>query len=117
MSFFSFFESISTISSTVLKHFTEGPPKKSWDLKFHLTMAMIIKGNDRLSKTPIEQIQKEYGKHTVKIPPNITIKDVILDEEYRQKSKTHLEKILKQYDDVLDDRWKDSNDNELHGEW
>ncbi|CAG8565788.1 14413_t:CDS:2 [Cetraspora pellucida] len=117
MSFFSFFEHIPTISSTVLKHYTEGPPKKSWDLKFHLAIA-LIKGNDRFSKTPIEQSQKEFEKHfALKTPPNITIKGVILDDEYRQKSKTYLEKILKPYDDVLDDKWKDPNDKGLYGEW
>ncbi|CAG8646926.1 19680_t:CDS:2, partial [Racocetra persica] len=116
MSFLSFLEYIPTISSTLFKHFIEGPPKKSWDLKFHLAIAMI-KGNNRFSKMPIEQIRKELDKHFIgKTPPNITLKDVILDEEYRQKSKTHLEKILKQYDDVLDDKWKDPNDT-LHGEW
>ncbi|CAG8704831.1 33626_t:CDS:2, partial [Racocetra persica] len=116
MSFFSFLESIPTISSTVFKHFTEGPPKKSWDLRFHLTIAMI-NANIRFSKTPIEQSQKEFNESFMgKPPPNIILKDVILDEEYRQKSKTHLEKILKHYDDVLDDRWKVPNDR-LHGEW
>ncbi|KAF0516123.1 alpha/beta-hydrolase [Gigaspora margarita] len=117
MSFFSFLGFIPTISSTVFKHYTEGPPKKSWDLKFHLTIAMI-KGSDLFSKIPIEQAQEQFDKYNmVKTPPNITIKDVILDEEYRQKSQTYLEKILKQYDDVFDERWKDPNDKGLHGEW
>ncbi|CAG8796053.1 24594_t:CDS:2, partial [Racocetra persica] len=113
----SFFSSIPTIFSTVLKHYTEGPPKKSWDLKFHLIMAMI-KNNIRLQKRSIEQTQKEFAdQFKITLPPNITIKDVILDEEYRQKSKTYLEKILKQYDDVLDEKWKEPNDKGLHGEW
>ncbi|CAG8830854.1 6534_t:CDS:1, partial [Racocetra persica] len=121
MSFFSFLESIPTISSTVLKHFTEGPPKKSWNLKFHLAVSMTKRGFNCANK-PIEQYQKEFDKAFSKIfmvqtPPNLTIKDVILDEEYRQKSKTHLEKILKQYDDVLDEKWKDPCDKGLHGEW
>ncbi|CAG8832988.1 31947_t:CDS:2 [Gigaspora margarita] len=117
MSFFSFLGFIPTISSTVFKHYTEGPPKKSWDLKFHLTIA-TIKGSDLFSKIPIEQAQEQFDKYNmVKTPPNITIKDVILDEEYRQKSQTYLEKILKQYDDVFDERWKDPNDKGLHGEW
>ncbi|CAG8742737.1 12043_t:CDS:2, partial [Cetraspora pellucida] len=93
------------------------PPKKSWDLRLHLAIA-LIKGNTRFSKIPIEQSQKEFEKSfTIKTPPNITTKDVILDDEYRQKSKTYLEKILKQYDDVLDDKWKDPNDKGLYGEW
>ncbi|CAG8824478.1 2428_t:CDS:1, partial [Racocetra persica] len=99
MSFFSFLETIPTISSTVLKHFTGGSPKKSWGIRFHLAVAMI-KADDRFAKMPIEQFQKEFDKiFMVKTPSNITINYVILEEEYRQKSKTHLEKILKKYDD------------------
>ncbi|CAG8768042.1 21572_t:CDS:2, partial [Racocetra persica] len=113
----SFFSSIPTIFSTVLKHYTEGPPKKSWDLKFHLTLA-VVKSDNQFSKKPIEQSRKEMEDYLKpEIPSNITIKDVILDEEYRQKSKTHLEKILKQYDDVLHEGWKDPNNQGLHGEW
>ncbi|CAG8612732.1 35036_t:CDS:2, partial [Racocetra persica] len=111
------FEYIPTIFSTVLKHYTKGPPKKSWGLKFHLTVA-VTKRDNKLSKKPIERTQKEIDDYLKpKIPSNITIKNVILDEEYRQKSKTHLEKILKQYDDVLDEGWKEPNDKGLHGEW
>ncbi|CAG8479981.1 23037_t:CDS:2 [Cetraspora pellucida] len=117
MSFFSLLEYIPSISSIVLKHYTKGPPKKSWDLKLHLAIAMI-KGDNRMSKLSIEQTQKEFEKYFMfKAPPHITIKEVILDEEYRQKSKAHLEKILKPYDDVLDENWKDPNDKGLHGEW
>ncbi|CAG8594043.1 17102_t:CDS:2 [Cetraspora pellucida] len=113
----SFFSSIPTIFSTALEHYTKGPPRKSWDLKFHLLIAMI-QHNMSLPLKSIEQAQKEFEKQfEAKIPPNLTIKEVLLDEEYRQKSKTHLEKILKQYDDVLDERWKDPNDEGLHGEW
>ncbi|CAG8483509.1 2726_t:CDS:2 [Cetraspora pellucida] len=116
MSFFSFLESIPSISSVVLKYYTEGPPKKSWDLRFHLAIAMIKDG--LASKLSIEQIQEGFDTYfKFKTYPNITIKDVILDDEYRQKSKAHLEKILKQYVDVLDEKWKDPNDKGLHGEW
>ncbi|CAG8560766.1 14070_t:CDS:2, partial [Gigaspora rosea] len=107
---------IPALSSAVFKYYTEGPPKRSWDLKFHLTLA-LIKTNYRFMKLPVEQVQKIADKFTIKVPSNIIVKDVILDEEYKRKSITHLEKILKQYEDVLDEKWKKSNDGGLHGEW
>ncbi|CAG8794685.1 1913_t:CDS:2, partial [Racocetra persica] len=104
------------IPTTVLKHYIEGPPIKSWDLKFHLAVS-LFKSDGRLWKLPIEQAQKELFDSTkIKAPFNIVIKDVILDERYRRKSIIHLEKVLKQYEDVLDDKWKEPSD-ELHGEW
>ncbi|CAG8764951.1 38818_t:CDS:2, partial [Gigaspora margarita] len=107
---------IPALSSAVFKYYTEGPPKKSWDLKFHLSIA-LIKTNQRFLKLPFEQLQKVADKFIIKVPSNITVKDVILDEEYRRKSITHLEKLLKQYEDVLDEKWKESNDGRLSGEW
>ncbi|CAG8845433.1 2223_t:CDS:1, partial [Racocetra persica] len=60
MSFlYSFLETIPTISSTVLNHFTEGPPKKSWDLKFHLAVSMV-KSDITFGKKSIEQYQKDF---------------------------------------------------------
>ncbi|CAG8791404.1 21285_t:CDS:2 [Gigaspora margarita] len=104
---------LSLIFTTVLKHFTEGPPVKSWDLKFHLAVAMI-KNNDDIWNLPIELVQNR--SYEFKVPSNIIIKEVTLNERYRQKSKLHLEKGLKQYEDVLDDKWKEPNDM-ITGEW
>ncbi|CAG8485381.1 13152_t:CDS:2 [Gigaspora rosea] len=104
---------LSLIFTTVLKHFTEGPPVKSWDLKFHLAVAMI-KNNDSIWDLPTEGLQNR--SYEFKVPSNIIIKEVTLNERYRQKSKLHLEKGLKQYEDVLDDKWKEPKDM-ITGEW
>ncbi|KAF0511809.1 alpha/beta-hydrolase [Gigaspora margarita] len=114
--FFFLLSVIPALSSALFKYYTEGPPKKSWDLKFHLAIA-LFRTNSRYLKLSVEQIQKTVDKVIIKVPFNITVKDVILDEEYRRKSITHLEKILKQYEDVLDEKWKESNDGRLRGEW
>ncbi|CAG8753053.1 14463_t:CDS:2 [Cetraspora pellucida] len=112
----SFSSLVTVIPSTILKHYIEGPPIKSWDLKFHLAVS-LFKSGGRLWKMPIEQTQKELSKSTkIKTPSNIVIKDVILDERYRRKSVIHLEKILNHYEDLLGKEWKDPSD-ELHGEW
>ncbi|CAG8532342.1 6336_t:CDS:2, partial [Scutellospora calospora] len=112
----SFSSLITTIPSTILKHYIEGPPKKSWDLTFHIAVA-LVKNNLKQSNLSIEQIQKEFiERSNIKIPSNITIKKVILGERYRLKSRIYIEKILKQYEDVLDEKWKDPSD-EFYGEW
>ncbi|KAF0511808.1 alpha/beta-hydrolase [Gigaspora margarita] len=116
LDFFFLLPVIPVLSSALFKYYTEGPPKKSWDLKFHLAIA-LIRTNYRFMKLPVEQLQKAADKLIIKVPSNITVKDVILDEEYRRKSITHLEKNLKQYEDVLDEKWKESNDGGLRGEW
>src|SRR5689334_13347947 len=98
----SFSSLVTVIPSTILKHYIEGPPIKSWDLKFHLAVS-LFKSGGRLWKLPIEQTQKELLEPTkIKAPSNIVIKDVILDERYRRKGILHLEKVLKQYEDLLD---------------
>ncbi|RIB07389.1 Alpha/Beta hydrolase protein [Gigaspora rosea] len=104
---------LSSLFTTVLKHFIEGPPVKSWDLKFHLAASMI-KNNSSFWNLPIEEVQIQSFEF--KVPSNIIIKEVTLNELYRQKSKSHLEKVLKQYEDVLDDKWKETKDI-MSGEW
>ncbi|CAG8765556.1 7569_t:CDS:2 [Gigaspora margarita] len=109
--------SLSLSFTTLLKHYTEGPPGKSWDLKYHLTVA-AMKNDDSIFTLPIEESQKKYDEYVgqFNVPSNIVIKEVILDERYRQKSRPYLEKVLEQYEDVLDEKWKESSDG-LHGEW
>ncbi|CAG8769322.1 11537_t:CDS:2 [Dentiscutata erythropus] len=103
--------SLSILFTTVFKHFTEGPPVKSWSLKFHLGVAMI-KYNPNIWNLPNETRKVE----PMKAPPNIIVKEVILDEQYRQKSISHLEKVLKKYEDVLDEKWKEPKVS-ISGEW
>ncbi|KAF0439332.1 alpha/beta-hydrolase [Gigaspora margarita] len=109
--------SLSLLLTTILKHYTEGPPGKSWDLKFHLSVA-ALKNNDGMQKLPIEEARKQFDQYIgqIKSPSNVVVKEVVLDERYRQKSRIYLEKGLKQYEDVLDEKWKEPSDR-LHGEW
>ncbi|CAG8815320.1 30527_t:CDS:2, partial [Gigaspora margarita] len=96
---------------------SEDPPVKSWDLDFHLAVAAVKANNNNSSELPIEQVQKQFNeRYKIEAPSNIIIEQAILDERYRQESRKHLEKVLKQYEDVLDEKWKEPNDR-LHGEW
>ncbi|CAG8797541.1 8270_t:CDS:2, partial [Dentiscutata erythropus] len=88
---------------------SENPPVKSWELEFHSMVAAIKNGN--ISDLPIEQAQKQFIEaNKIEVPSNIIIEQVILDERYRQESRKHLEKGLKKYEDVLDEKWKEPND-------
>ncbi|KAF0529919.1 lipase/esterase family protein [Gigaspora margarita] len=82
---------------------SEDLPIKSWDLEFNLAVAeMRVSGSSEL---PIEQAHKLFNeKHKIKVLSNIIIEQAILDERYRQESKKHLEKVLNQYEDVLDEK-------------
>ncbi|CAG8795170.1 38689_t:CDS:2 [Gigaspora margarita] len=94
---------------------SEDPLLKSWDLELHLALATIKK--NELWKLPIEEAQKIFIQiNKIEIPSNIVVEKVILDERYRQESRKHLEKVLKQYEDMLEEKWKEPN-NTLHGEW
>ncbi|RIB18322.1 Alpha/Beta hydrolase protein [Gigaspora rosea] len=94
---------------------SEDPPLKSWDLELHLAVASLNKSD--LWKLPIEEAQKIFIQvNKIEIPSNIIVEKVILDERYRQESRKHLEKVLKQYEDVLEEKWKEPN-NALNGEW
>ncbi|KAF0421486.1 lipase/esterase family protein [Gigaspora margarita] len=76
---------------------------KSWDLEFNLAVAEMRVSS--LSELPIEQAQKLFNeKHKIEVPFNIIIEQAILDERYRQESEKHLEKVLNQYENVLDEK-------------
>ncbi|RIB15057.1 Alpha/Beta hydrolase protein [Gigaspora rosea] len=74
----------------------------------------MFKNNSSFWNLPIEEVQIQSFEF--KVPSNIIIKEVTLNELYRQKSKSHLEKVLKQYEDVLDDKCKETKDI-MSGEW
>ncbi|CAG8744370.1 3401_t:CDS:2, partial [Racocetra persica] len=93
------------------------PPVKSWDLKFHIAVT-TIRNHINIEKFITDRTQSQSIESTRfnTVPSNIIIKEVILDELYRQKSRIHLEKVLKQYEDVLDEKWKEPKDR-ICGEW
>ncbi|CAG8765240.1 3583_t:CDS:2, partial [Gigaspora rosea] len=90
------------------------PPVKSWNLMFHLVVS-YVKNTTSFTSLPVPEA--EIQSFDFKVPSNIIIKEVTLNEQYRQKSKSHLEKILKQYEDVLDDKWKEETKDRISGEW
>ncbi|KAG9305518.1 hypothetical protein G9A89_006488 [Geosiphon pyriformis] len=102
---------------TVIKHYYEGPPQPSWDLRFHLSF-MFMKSffSDIIEKTIEEaQILTSVPPPT---PSNVCINPVIIPNTYRDKAKVPLDKILKPYEQVLDESWKAYyDDNGIESEW
>jgi hypothetical protein len=102
--------------STTIKHYRNGPPHPSWDLKFHLVNVMIesmIVGANNLT---IEQIQAS-SMLPVSIPAGMMINESKIDNKYRYEAQVHLEKILKPYEHVLDSEWKDLKEDGIAAEW
>jgi hypothetical protein len=104
--------------STTVKHYLNGPPRPSWDLKFHLIWAMLkssLSNNGTNAKT-IEQMQRDSFRLDP-VPAGMMINELEINNKYRYEAQVHLEKILKPYEHVLDTEWKDLKDDGIVSEW
>ncbi|CAG8489477.1 20316_t:CDS:2 [Cetraspora pellucida] len=109
---------IPTVLSTSVNRIIKGRPRPTWNYKFHvgfnLFKSMLTATFDR----PIEEVQIISNSTKISPPPGISVKENIeLSDNYRAIAQIHLEKLLPKYDDVLDPKWKDTNGEELTGEW
>ncbi|RGB39481.1 Alpha/Beta hydrolase protein [Rhizophagus diaphanus] len=103
--------------STTIKHYLNGPPRPSWDLKFHTTWALYrsMFSSTSSSKT-FEQMQKDSFL-LAPVPAGVMIDEFKINNKYRHEAQVHLEKILKPYEHVLDTEWKDLKDDGINSEW
>ncbi|CAG8460842.1 3829_t:CDS:2 [Acaulospora colombiana] len=94
----------------------KGPPKPSWDLQFHLLFALIKSFiQDGKNKT-VEDIQQQSFM-VVPLPADFNEDKVVISNEYRRQAQPYLEKILSEYEHVLDNEWKELEDgNEMDQE-
>ncbi|PKK72849.1 alpha/beta-hydrolase [Rhizophagus irregularis] len=104
--------------STSIKHYLNGPPRPSWDLKFHLTWALYksIFSYTSMGAKTIEQMQEDTFRPTP-VQAGAMINEFKINNKYRHEAQVHLEKIFKPYEHVLDPEWRDLNDNEINNEW
>ncbi|PKY59204.1 hypothetical protein RhiirA4_550298, partial [Rhizophagus irregularis] len=84
----------SLIISTTIKHYLNGPPRPSWDLKSHLSFAKFAFLADN-TKT-IEQFQSISLPGPAK--PGVIINEFKINNDYRNEAQVHLDKILKPYE-------------------
>ncbi|PKK70571.1 hypothetical protein RhiirC2_829898, partial [Rhizophagus irregularis] len=80
--------------SLIIKHYLIGPPKPSWDLKFHQTWAMIKSLSENTSNMTIEQIQSASFR-PYPTPAGVMINEFKINNKYRHEAQVHLNKILK----------------------
>ncbi|CAB4493966.1 alpha/beta-hydrolase [Rhizophagus irregularis] len=104
----------SLLISTTIKHYLNGPPRSSWDLKNHLTFAKFSSSSN--STKTIEQLQTV---NSVPVPAKtgVIINELKINNEYRNEAQVHLDKILKPYEHVLDPEWKNLKDDGIFAEW
>ncbi|CAG8839304.1 35363_t:CDS:1, partial [Racocetra persica] len=89
----------------------------SFSPQYYEILQQIQKTNEYNKDRSIVQVKEEFDSIPVTIPDNFIINEVKLDDKYRIKSKEYLEDGLKIYEDVIDEKWKDFNDDGLCGEW
>ncbi|CAG8823854.1 17473_t:CDS:1, partial [Dentiscutata erythropus] len=66
------FPKIPKLISTVIDHYKNGPPKPSWNLKFHLIFAFIQLAIDDLYHSTIEDVQR-FSNKPAAIPPDFAV--------------------------------------------
>ncbi|CAG8648133.1 13517_t:CDS:2 [Dentiscutata erythropus] len=77
-----------------------------------------LKKNVKASKNiTVEEVRKNYGLIPVPTPNDCIVDETILDEKYVIKSKEYLMDRLKIYEDVVDEKWQELDNNGLSGEW
>ncbi|CAG8444078.1 7322_t:CDS:2 [Scutellospora calospora] len=114
----SLLQSIPTVLSTSVNHMVKGRPRPTWNYKFHMGFNLIKSMLFATFDKPIEEVQLKSNSIKITPPPDISIQeDLELSDNYRAMAQIHLEKHLVKYDDVLDPKWKDTNGQELTGEW
>ncbi|CAG8696252.1 7056_t:CDS:2, partial [Dentiscutata heterogama] len=75
-----------------------------------------LKKNIEASKDTTIKARKQYGLIPVPTSDECIVDKTKLDEKYVIKSKEYLVNRLKIYEDVIDEKWQDLNNNGLSGE-
>ncbi|PKB95809.1 alpha/beta-hydrolase [Rhizophagus irregularis] len=89
--------------STTIKHYLNGPPRPSWDLKCHVTWAVIrsIFSVSKSNAKTTEQMQEESFR-SAPAQAGVMINEFKINNQHGYEAQIHLEKILKPYEHVLD---------------
>ncbi|CAB4492081.1 unnamed protein product [Rhizophagus irregularis] len=111
-----FLKSSPLLISTTIKHYFNGPPRPSWDLKFHINWSKLISLLESANTKTIEQMQQD-GSNPAPVQADVMINEFKIDNKYRREAQVHLDKILKPYEHVLDPEWKNLKDDKINSEW
>ncbi|CAG8706630.1 17658_t:CDS:2, partial [Dentiscutata erythropus] len=111
------FPKIPTLISTIIDHYKNGPPKPSWNLLFHLSFRFTKLALDGFDYVTIENAQA-FSNMSVAISPDFAVNKVRISNEYRKNAEQYIEKLMKEYEHMIDDEWnKLDNLKELSAEW
>ncbi|CAG8837470.1 16732_t:CDS:2, partial [Racocetra persica] len=111
-------QTIPTVLSTSVNRIIKGRPRPSWNYKFHIGFNLFKSMLTATFDRPIEEVQIISNSTKLSPPSGISVKENIeLSDNCRAIAQLLLEKLLAKYDDVLDPKWKDTNGQELTGEW
>jgi hypothetical protein len=104
--------------STTIKHYLNGPPRPSWDLKFHLFWAKFASLYESAITKTVEQMQRDsFNFRPAPVQADVMINEFKINNKYRYEAQVYLDKILKPYDHVLDPEWKNLKDDGIIAEW
>ncbi|GBB83146.1 hypothetical protein RclHR1_00010028 [Rhizophagus clarus] len=104
------------ITYITIKHYLIGLPRPSWDLKFHLSLAIFKSSCGNNHTRTIEQDQS-ITSYPNPAPAGVIINEFKINNKYRNEAEVHIDKILKPYEHVLDTEWKDLKDDGITAEW
>ncbi|GBC07373.1 hypothetical protein RclHR1_07410009 [Rhizophagus clarus] len=102
--------------STTINHYFNGPPRTSWNLKYHLNWAIMKSILENTAAATVEQVQKDTSR-SEPAPAGVLINECKINNKYRHEAQVHLDKILKPYEHVLNTEWKDLKDDGIASEW
>ncbi|CAG8509638.1 6534_t:CDS:2 [Acaulospora colombiana] len=103
---------IGVVVSAAIKHYIKGPPQPSWDLPFHLLFALRKSISEDIMNQTIEEVQ-QFLRMGPPLPADFNEEEVAISNKYRRRAQPYLEKILNEYEHVLDE-WKELEDeNEI----
>ncbi|OZJ01792.1 hypothetical protein BZG36_05191 [Bifiguratus adelaidae] len=108
------------IAKTVWDHYVKGPPLRSWDLKFHLTLATVRNILSRTSQTTVETVQTSSSR-PVPLPEFVRSTPFVLDNTYRHEAAKVLGPLLNSWEAAIAWDWRKDAESDkvepLEGEW
>ncbi|KAF0529937.1 alpha/beta-hydrolase [Gigaspora margarita] len=76
-----------------------------------------IKNIEAFDNTLLEEARRNQKNFIPTISDNCIVDEIKVDKKYVIKSKEYLVNKLKIYEDVIDEKWQDLNNNRLYREW
>ncbi|CAB4420739.1 unnamed protein product [Rhizophagus irregularis] len=111
-----FLKQLLLLISITIKHYLNGPPRPSWNLRGHIFWAKFA--SLFVGYKTIEEMQRaSFNFRPAPVQAGVAINEFKIDNKYKNEAKVHLDKILKPYEHVLDSEWKNLKDDGIISQW